>query len=756
MDLLQKTVLRTITTPAENKWTKLQPVVSRILLMLSFCGLVQAAIRLLKPEQDKEQGPPPNFAEDLSHRPPKVRRARAFSYLMRPESKIELALWMSVAGQVMHVHYYLFHCATWWSHRRIGRNSGANIHDFMDERRNPAVAVAKRLSALLSERTPLTPASYFFGGVPVGEWPAWVRDRARVLLFKTVGMLWRHLWADLQRYPYLLAPLAQQQLQGPDGHDVADRVMQQLRVAPACCVDKGFSGRWREMQGGDPMDDEARFLFEVLFDRVVVTSTFVERIFSSLTRWCRVRQGLPSVAARHTLNVFSGDRNAMLDPNTTRGQKRNQRHYVPESATKRPIWNQTKRVNVSLSGFTLFKRSTWHETVGSFAERQAECHRRWSSLPADDRAPFEKKALEERAVANLVPSRLEASESRMSDAPADTDDPWGLGSCSTPHPLSPDALRDLLARPAGFQKAVADWDAACNTVVQPDVDFRKGLETEEICRVGECLQGLSDEARAGVKAMRETLRLLFKHTDTSRFAALPLLAYDVDGVTVYALVLEHSFDAPCTATVCTLEPASGPGTGGQVDGGGMPLPFGLRVRHRGRSVAGELPLDTEISFFKQLVARRAAEWRLSLLGWNGDAKFEHITVVSRTAFASAELQARDAALREAERALRLTKQLGEGKVRRSKRASAIGQRPVVRREKRARPSRRPSPTANQRRAAHLHRQQPAARLRFSQSCRQRRRRRRRRRRRCNRRWPENRSLGGPGEVSDLLRIGDLS
>ena len=111
----------------------------------------------------------------------------------------------------------------------------------------------------------------------------------------------------------------------------------------------------------------------------------------------------------------------------------------------------------------------------------------------------------------------------------------------------------------------------------------------------------------------------------------------------------------------------------------MPLPFVLRVRRGGRSVAGELPLDTEISLFKQLVSCKAVEWRLSLLGWNGDAKFEHVTVVSRTTFASGELQARDAALRETERAMRLTEKLGEGKVRRSNRASAIGRRPVVRR-----------------------------------------------------------------------------
>ena len=44
MDILEQVVLRSIEIPALNKWTKVEPVVAKMLILVSFCKVLRRAL----------------------------------------------------------------------------------------------------------------------------------------------------------------------------------------------------------------------------------------------------------------------------------------------------------------------------------------------------------------------------------------------------------------------------------------------------------------------------------------------------------------------------------------------------------------------------------------------------------------------------------------------------------------------------------------------------------------------------------------
>lgn len=658
MSLLERTVLRAVPVPAANKWTTLHPCISQIALMLTFCGLVPRALNSMLPARgfvaekvsdlsdDAQLGAPKDEAKHFRKLRSK-RRNRCFQFLLSEGAACELLLWMTITSHVLRVHYHLFNTATWWSQRRDG---GAGLFEFLDDARNPAARAVGRASALLFEDVLWDPLCSLVGAES-GTWPAWVRQQARVLSLMAAGILWRHLVHDLRRFPFNLAPLADINRPVEQAQDTA----QALLRAPPCCLDKGLSLRLRRVC--PTMEalthEDTRVFLNTLFERCVVTSTFVERVFAKLTRWCGVSQGLPALAAKHMLFTFEANHRALFDPRTLRGRIRQpQAHGVSKSSARsRPVWLQTRRQNFTLSGFSQFKRDEW--ATAEAADTMGKCRElehRWGQMTAEEQKPFEQKAKELRALAVAQPCNLEDFLDEQLEAPAEVGQPWSIGASSSHSwPVAPHIVRDHIARPAGFAVSAKTWEGANADATQPDLDFPKTVAAEPVCHTGECMQSLCQEAQGVVREMHAALSLLVKHGDLKQHGCLPILEYTCGERQVWAAIVHHSLETTVEATLCLLELAA---NGPSKNPPGPPFILQLRRGEHGWPV-----LQTETAFFMEL-ARTHPEWAVSCLVWDGTlGKLCEFSVSARVPIDLGGLQAKADEEKAVADALRLVKQL---------------------------------------------------------------------------------------------------
>ena len=112
-------------------------------------------------------------------------------------------------------------------------------------------------------------------------WPQARLRATRRTLFTAMGQLWRKLLEPWERYPWVLADLPLLSVENQQ------RKAQDLFAEADCCLDS-FSAKLKAVVGSPERlleEDTLLFLSEV-FDRVVPTSTFIERAFARLNRWC--------------------------------------------------------------------------------------------------------------------------------------------------------------------------------------------------------------------------------------------------------------------------------------------------------------------------------------------------------------------------------------------------------------------------------------------------------------------------------------
>ena len=122
----------------------------------------------------------------------------------------------------------------------------------------------------------------------MGDWPATAKQALHVSVLLAFSTLWRKLYHFFHCYPWKLAPAFDVR------RDEAERrkTVEQFLRASACCLDEGFSQVLRGHKVDDrrlEVDDFFGTLLEefliALFERVVVTSTQVELMFSWLTKF---------------------------------------------------------------------------------------------------------------------------------------------------------------------------------------------------------------------------------------------------------------------------------------------------------------------------------------------------------------------------------------------------------------------------------------------------------------------------------------
>ena len=161
---------------------------------------------------------------------------------------------------------------------------------------------------------------------PSGTEPGRAEAGARIVRRESVSLCiafsvqWRKLVYYFKQYPWLLVPAFD--LRRP----LAERraTLQKFLDASKCCLDKGLCLALRTLTSNidDYFDSVLHEFLVTFFERVVVTSTQVELIFSNLTRITSGHNGgagPATLAAKYIINAFCPNGGALAQDSAQAG-----------------------------------------------------------------------------------------------------------------------------------------------------------------------------------------------------------------------------------------------------------------------------------------------------------------------------------------------------------------------------------------------------------------------------------------------------
>ena len=466
--MIEAALLRGVSVPALNKWTKVFPCAGAVVLLSHFYDFGKEAFKFIfgalseqeesnsegQASEDRELGVPVNEVKRW-RRLARRRNKKAMLFMDDEECRFANMMWTHLAAPVMILHWSLFRNATWWSdrpdpsERSDGKDKMHQIAAFCEPSQNPALGIAEQLLKLLAEPQELKLLAFFYGG-----FSAWSQERKRALRMAalvTVGQLIRKLVEPFLEYPWRLWPLR-----------CSDRPNQQkcaqdLLSAPKCCCDPGFAGRLQDLSLEELLDESRREFLDLIFSRVVLTSTFIERKFANFSRWSEQTKKGPSLrllASKHFTRCFS----------EASATWRRRSGFKPGSKKGRPSWCGSMSKTPRLNGSHIFQRER-RERLGApqgalastaFLKAGSE---EWRALPQQEKKRYGRLAQAENARADVL--RQAAAAARP--AANTLGGPWNLSfipeTSGADWPLSPEQLRPALIR-NGFQAEMRAWAEA--------------------------------------------------------------------------------------------------------------------------------------------------------------------------------------------------------------------------------------------------------------------------------------------------------
>ena len=482
--LIQEGLLRAVSVPALNKWTKVFPCVGAVVLIAHFHHLAPDVFKsefgaLLEQEEqsasdeqaseDKGVGVPVNEVQKW-RRLARKRNKKALAFLTDPECRFVNMMWVHIAAPVMRLHWSLFRNATWFSDRPEPGNNGGESHKdkmhqiaaFCEPKHNPALEICEHLLRLLTAPSELQVLCFFYGNF--GSWSQERKRAYRMAVLVTMGQLIRKLVEPFLQYPWRLFPLCGKSVDGSTvPREARQQCVDELLQAPSCCCDPGFAGRLKRLSAEELLDDRRQAFLEVVFSRVVLTSTFIERKFANFKQWTDQSQkplSLQLLAAKHYTRSFS----------EAAASWRNKSGFKPGSKKGRPSWCGSASKASRLNGFLVFEKE---QRAASDAQIQgAESRERfvkkaseeWRALPPAQKQRYSQKAQAENARSDLLRQAQLASQ----PAPLQPGGPWNLSfipeAAGETWPLHANALGDFLRESGGFRPACQSWAQAVEAV----------------------------------------------------------------------------------------------------------------------------------------------------------------------------------------------------------------------------------------------------------------------------------------------------
>ena len=457
MDLLNTVIFRHLEVPAVNKWTKVFPVFAKVFLMASFGKLMARAMRAKMGVDDLDEGS--DLSDDAQVGAPQdekrthkklssKRKSKTLDFIESKDTLWRMLLWLSICGVVMVVHYRLFKFGTWHSHCNDQR---CGTFEFVNRSSNPALKAMVVLSFMICDpmgagREHWLPMILRYG--PTRAWPKKIMQEAQSSIIRTFCALWRRLVLPWASYPWLLAHIVDPSASEESRRTAAQAFFNKGRTRP-CCLDHYFGKKlhatfttWEALFEGDVHE----FLYAV-FSRAVVTSTFVERVFSNLSAWTINRRlSLASLQAMHVTASFSQavDRSrAMADTRRP-------------TSKSRPAWIRPYAKGSRVTGLHLFQKKHEHGETAFGQDFLNRSRAAWAALPQDAKTQYERRAQGRRAIASAV----EKSPLEQALEPVLNDDvefgPWGLGT-QVGLPLRSGVVSSATCGPQGFKNMHAKW-----------------------------------------------------------------------------------------------------------------------------------------------------------------------------------------------------------------------------------------------------------------------------------------------------------
>ena len=447
-------------------------------------------------------GAPANEASHFQ----KVKRKRKDKCLLFFESATttaELLVWVCIAEHIMHIHYSLFNSGSWYGHLPEDRRLG--IFQFCsDLSDNPGATALTALALMLfapnaQGRRHLRPLLTCFGGA--ATWPEDLVAAVQGALILVFCSIWRHLVHAFRRYPWLLVPALD------EAKPMCERkaAMRQLFAVAGCCLDPFFCeplrARLCPFMRDDIFDSTLGKFLMCMFKRVVVTSTFNERLFALLTEVTSDRtMALSTLAATMCNTTFArGAERWRRDAAARRGTGNAQKN----AGKCRAPWVKAFHKGAGTTGLHVFSEQ-WTKEHG-FHPR--ECGDAWKQELPEQKNSYRREALKRRKAAKGKEAPLEAVEREQAERCHATGGCWNLAAASGDCPLDLGHILAVTGTRRAFDTAVQAWTADAGTLTKAHGDFPRTVECREACFAGECIHGLRPEQLEVFHRMKRLTRI---------------------------------------------------------------------------------------------------------------------------------------------------------------------------------------------------------------------------------------------------------
>ena len=469
--IIQNSLLRAVSVPALNKWTKVFPCAGAVVLLTHFHALVRDAFKAMfgalseQDESDSEEG-----SEDKALAVPvneakrwrklaRKRNKKATHFILDEECGFLNMLWLFISSPVMTLHWSLFRNATWYTdrpepaERADGKDKVHQMAAFCDPGENPALKVIEESLKLLTQTDEQLRVMYHF----YGGFEAWSQERKcafRLAVLVTMGQLVRKLIEPFLEYPWRLWPMCSSKASVEQRQECA----QQLLDACSCCCDPGFSGRLRSLTVQELLEERRQQFLELVFSRLVLTSTFIERKFANFTKWTGKAHSLQLLAAKHYTRAFT----------EAATKWRAKSGFKPGHKKGRPTWCGSASKPPRLNGYHVFTRerrdALGGNLVGADSSRAflEQVTAEWGRLSAAQKRAYGAMARGENARADLLQQAAAAAEPQ----PLQPGGPWGLSYIPEKDgpdwPLSAEVMRKSLEDNRGFRSECRAWAEAAS------------------------------------------------------------------------------------------------------------------------------------------------------------------------------------------------------------------------------------------------------------------------------------------------------
>ena len=335
--LMSSTVLP---VPSLNEWLSVWPLACDVAFGLCFHALLLDGIKFANGKIDVEKGAEEELSENELMCAPEdekaffekmknKRRLKCLKWIGDPLTLPSLLVFLTVCRPVLKLHYSLFKYAQ-QSPQGTKKSMLFNLCNFKESR---VVHIISELTSMLDDSDVWAPLKAHCG--EISQWPLGLWKNARNCILQLIASLERRLVWVFQKYPWKLVPLSD-----PDVPMTAKRkVADEFFAAGTCDLDPA-SKKIRDLLARQEdlfSEHWQSFLFHA-FNKVVLSTAFVECIFAHFTKWLARPPKPWSTAllqAKHVSTSFKRtcqDKLNLAEP-----------HEKVRAQLKRPEWNYEKR-----------------------------------------------------------------------------------------------------------------------------------------------------------------------------------------------------------------------------------------------------------------------------------------------------------------------------------------------------------------------------------------------------------------------------